>query len=334
MRNEELGRQSDEVRVRFWRRAFVFQFLLLHSSFFIAKAQVVNDDIEQRIVLESEQTRTSNTTDCTVQWPCVDEALTGKCIKYHNDQWFEFTPKASVRYFVNIGGQKCRDTRGVQLVVMTGEPCQPSTYQVISCTSLGTQDDVFVTLNNLKAGQRYLLNVDGYLNDFCSFALTMSTIPKGLPVAEPTDAEAVFTPTQLVTLNWTLPDSVITTRSHILRREARQKQATAVGEQPVMRSVYGGQQADYVLTDTLPGPGRYHYQVITAATDGQPPVVVSSRWVTWLGPKVKANVYEDFLPLQGQSSSAAKAAPSRVNAERRGHQARMKKLIHSRRKAN
>ncbi|WP_143434763.1 hypothetical protein [Hymenobacter roseosalivarius] len=297
-----------------------------------AKAQVVNDDIEQRLMLEAEQTLTSNTTDCTVQWACVNEALTGKRIKYHNDQWFEFTPKAAGRYFVNIGGQKCRDTRGLQLVVLTGEPCQPSTYEVISCTSLGTQDDVFLTLSGLKAGQRYLLNVDGYLNDFCSFALTVSRVPKGLPVAEPTDAEAVFTPTQLVTVSWTLPDSISTTRSHILRREAHQTQATAVGEQPVVRTVYGGQQADYAITDTLPGPGRYHYQVITAATDGQPPVIVSSRWVTWLGAAAKDNAYETIA--QALQSSAAKATPGRISAERRRHQARMQKLINARRKAN
>ena len=42
---------------------------------------------------------TSNTTGCTVQRACVDERLTGKCIEYHNDQWFEFTPKVSGRYF-------------------------------------------------------------------------------------------------------------------------------------------------------------------------------------------------------------------------------------------
>ena len=316
-------RRAKEARWRFGLR--VFPALLL-----IANAQVVNDNIEQRLLLQPEQTLTSTTTDCTVQWACVDEALTGKRIKYHNDQWFEFTPKAAGRYYVNIGGQKCRDTRGVQLVVLTGEPCQPSTYQVVSCTSLGTQDDVFVTLSDLKAGQRYLLNVDGYLNDFCSFALTVSTQPKGLPVAEPTQVEAVSTLTQLVTLNWTLPDSLTTTRSHILRREARQQRATTVGEQPVVRRVYGGLQTDYALTDTLPGPGRYHYQVIAAATDGQPPVVVSSRWVTWLGPEAKNNAYETIA--QALQSSAAKGMPNRLGADRRNHQARMKKLVHSRRK--
>lgn len=332
MRSKELEKRLDWAPRRFWLRVFAIQALLLPFSLLFANAQVVNDDIERRLVLRPEQTLTSSTTDCTVQWSCVDEALTGKCIQYHNDQWFEFTPTAAGRYYVNIGGQKCRDTRGVQLVVLTGEPCQPSTYQVLSCTSLGTQDDVFFPLEGLRAGQRYLLNVDGYLNDFCSFALTVSSQPKGLPVAEPTATETVFTPTHLVTLNWTLPDSVSATKSHILRREARQKRAQAIGEQPVIRSVYGGQQADYALTDTLPGPGRYHYQVITAATDEQPPVVVSSRWVTWMGAEAKNTAYETIA--QALQSSAAKAVPSRTGAERRSHQVRMKKLLNSRRKAH
>ena len=43
-----------------------------------------------------------------------------------------------------MGGQNCRDVRGVPLVVLTGQPCQPATYRVLSCASLGTQDDVFV----------------------------------------------------------------------------------------------------------------------------------------------------------------------------------------------
>ena len=124
-----------------------------------ASAQVANDNMENRRVMRAEETVTSSTTDCTVQRSCVDERLTGKCIEYHNDQWFEFTPTISGRYFVNIGGQKCRDVRGVQLVVLTGQPCQPATYRVPSCTSLGTQNDVFVTLDSLRIGCPYLLDM-------------------------------------------------------------------------------------------------------------------------------------------------------------------------------
>ncbi|RZK33041.1 MAG: hypothetical protein EOO57_14025, partial [Hymenobacter sp.] len=55
-----------------------------------AHAQVANDNIENRRLLRAEETITSTTTGCTVQPSCVDERLTGKCIEYHNDQWFEF----------------------------------------------------------------------------------------------------------------------------------------------------------------------------------------------------------------------------------------------------
>ncbi|RYY21571.1 MAG: hypothetical protein EOO36_00355, partial [Cytophagaceae bacterium] len=137
----------------------------------VACAQVANDNIENRRLLRAEEVVTSTTTNCTVQRSCVDERLTGKCIEYHNDQWFEFRPPTAGTYFVNISGQRCRDVRGVQLVVLTGTPCQPSTYHVLSCTSLGTQDDLFVTLPNLQAGHPYLLDIDGYLKDGCRFNL-------------------------------------------------------------------------------------------------------------------------------------------------------------------
>ena len=84
--------------------------------------------MENRRVVRAEETVASSTTSCTVQRSCVEERLTGKCIEYHNDQWFEFTLTILGRYFVNIDGQKYRDVRGVQLVVSTGQPCQSATY--------------------------------------------------------------------------------------------------------------------------------------------------------------------------------------------------------------
>jgi len=86
------------------QRQLLLLLLLFAASVSPAIAQVANDNIENRCVLQTGETVTSSTTDCTVQRSCVDERLTGKCIEYHNDQWFEFTPKTSGRYFVNIGG--------------------------------------------------------------------------------------------------------------------------------------------------------------------------------------------------------------------------------------
>ncbi|WP_141106534.1 hypothetical protein [Hymenobacter gelipurpurascens] len=257
-------------------------------------AQVANDDIERRRVVHTGETITSSTAGCTVQRQCVDERLTGKCIEYHNDQWFEVTPTVTGRYFVNISGQQCRDTRGVQLVVLTGEPCQPKTYQVLSCTSLGSQDDVFVALEELRAGQRYMLNVDGYLHDYCSFQLTLSDQPHGIPAMPALSAgSAPAAVSPLVALRWTLPDSAATTsRFRVIRREAAEFKSHERTSLPVTRSTYGAPVVAYSYTDTLPKPGRYLYQVVAEATDNQPPVLVQQRWVA----------YSKLLPMQRDTS--------------------------------
>ncbi|MFD2784797.1 hypothetical protein [Hymenobacter rubripertinctus] len=242
------------------------------------QAQVANDDIARRRVLRAEEPARSNTSNCTVQWNCVEESLTGKCIQYHNDQWFEFTPPVAGRYFVNIGGQQCRDVRGVQLVVLTGTPCQPATYRVRSCTSLGSQNDVFVMLDSLRAGQPYLLNVDGYLRDFCQFTLTVSKHHQGLPALDPPPPPAAPQASRLVTLRWTLADSVGTVPEfQVWRREAAETRAARRAAVPVARTTYGGAAPDYAFTDTLAAPGRYLYQVVAGATVG-PPVVVQQQW--------------------------------------------------------
>ncbi|MET4076404.1 hypothetical protein [Hymenobacter sp. UYCo722] len=262
-------------------------FSLLLAGFLAgnALAQVANDNIENRRMLRAGETITSSTAGCTVQRSCVDERLTGKCIEYHNDQWFEFTPKVAGRYFVNIGGQKCRDVRGVQLVVTTGQPCQPATYRVLSCTSLGTQDDVFVTLDSLRAGQPYLLDVDGYLKDFCQFKLQVSDRAVGVPAVPlpATIAGALPGSNRVVHLEWTLPDSLAAAaRCRVLRRELREFRSSERVRVPVGRNTLGGQPTAYTATDTLPHPGYYLYQIVAdAGPDGQPPALLRQQWVSF-----------------------------------------------------
>jgi hypothetical protein len=244
-----------------------------------AICQVPNDDIARRLVIQPEKRVSSSTTNCTVQWQCVDERLTGKCIKYHNDQWFEFTPLVSGRYFVNISGQQCRDTRGVQLVVLTGTPCQPATYHTLSCTSLGSQDDVFVPLQGLQAGQVYLLNVDGYLRDYCRFNLAVSSTAQGLPAASLPPAPATPSVSRIVTLRWALPDSVGSmARFRVWRREAVAFRASSQAVVEIPRSTYGTAAAEYSWTDTVTAPGRYLYQIIAESADNVAPVLVQQQW--------------------------------------------------------
>ena len=273
-------RQVLEARGGSWNLALFYLLLLVAVTSPVA-AQVANDNIENRRVLRLEETATSNTTGCTVQRSCVDERLTGKCIEYHNDQWFEFTPTRSGRYFINIGGQKCRDVRGVQLVVLTGQPCQPATYRVLSCTSLGTQDDVFVTLDSLRAGQPYLLDVDGYLKDFCQFTLQVSQTASGMPVSyfPPNPTRTLPTASSVVELTWTLPDSLASAPAcRVMRREIHQYRSTEVQRVPVRRDTYGRAETTYTITDTLPGPGTYDYQVLTTRTDTGPAPARLRQW--------------------------------------------------------
>jgi hypothetical protein len=248
-------------------------------------AQVANDNIENRRGVKLEETVVSNTTGCTVQRGCVDERLTGQCIKYHNDQWFEFTPRRPGRYFINIGSQKCRDVQGVQLVVLTGLPCQPATYRALSCTSLGTQDDVFVVLDSLRAGQPYLLNVDGYLKDFCQFTLQVSGHAAGIPAmpAPPLRAGALPAANRVIQLNWTLPDSLAAApHCRVLRRELHEFRSTERARVAVARNTLGGVPGTYAATDTLPGPGYYLYQIVAdAGPDGQPPALLKQQWVAF-----------------------------------------------------
>ena len=248
-----------------------------------ARTQVPNDDIENRRVLQLEETVTSHTAGCTVQRACVDEGLTGKCIKYHNDQWFAFTPPAPGRYFVNIGGQQCRDVRGVQLVVLTGQPCRPETYRILSCSSLGTQDDIFVTLDSLRVGRPYLLCVDGYLEDNCEFTLQVSRTAAGMPVSYwPPTPTRVRATGQVVELSWVLPDSLLAApASRVLRREVHAYRSTEVARVPVRRDTYGHPVTAYAITDTLPSPGTYDYQIVTVPAEPGPGAVRLRQW--WLG---------------------------------------------------
>jgi len=244
--------------------AFSMTFFFILTTYPHVHAQAPNDNIENRRVLRAEETITSSTVGCTVQRGCVDERLTGKCIEYHNDQWFEFRPAVAGTYYANIGGQRCRDVRGVQLVVLTGTPCQPATYRILSCTSLGTQDDLFVPLPNLRAGQPYLLDIDGYLKDYCTFTLQVSGQARGLPVVPaPAVPQGLPAMSRVVTLSWQVPDSLAAARyCRVLRRELHEFRVREIRREPLAINTYGRRRAAYTLTDTLPGPGQYLYQVV------------------------------------------------------------------------
>ncbi|MGB3848783.1 MAG: hypothetical protein WA958_02350 [Tunicatimonas sp.] len=236
-----------------------------------AHPQVVNDSIHHSIALQLGATHTSYTAHCTVERNCVDESLTGKCIKYHNDQWFTFRSGNTDKLFVNVSGQRCKDLNGVQVVLLTGEPCSPSTYTILSCVSSGTNDDFYVEAN-VRPYTTYLLNVDGYLEDFCSFDITLDSVARGVP-AEPnlTLPEAGELTGKVVHLTWTLPDTLSEEMSNFVihKREKSSYRFLAQDTVTVARNTFGELVHDYVYTDTLEDHRTYFYRVTAQDYRGQ-----------------------------------------------------------------
>jgi hypothetical protein len=266
-----------------------------------ASAQVVNDQASGKIELRvNASPHASSTTGCTVEWHCVDKSLTGKCIEYHNDQWFGFTTRQAGTYFVNVSGQDCRDIRGVQLVVMEGEICRPQTYRILSCTSLATQDDIYVKLDSLPAQRSYLLNVDGYLNDFCQFRIAVSTQARGFPARSIglKGNPDLRTEEQWLHLNWDVTEALAQNLIgyRIYRRHEQEKKSTFIRSVSHQRNTRGESGLHYSITDTLSERGTYAYQIIGVGQDS------TQTWITEKKVEYRPQAFrpEDFLTLRLQ----------------------------------
>ena len=245
-------------------------FLVCFSN--ITIAQVANDDIENKQLLLLEEIHHSKTDNCTVQWECVDERLTGKCIDYHNDQWFYFNSGANRKLFLNIMNQKCRDLKGVQIVVIQGEPCNTSSYNVLTCVSLATQDDVYIELDSLVLYHDYLINIDGYLHDYCSFEIEVSSSAKGLPTEQTMDLITDKRRTgKMIQIDWALPDSLQfeIQEFRIFKRIHPEFKSELAQSIPVAPNAYGEFPNQYSFYDSLRLKQRYYYQLTALCSDNK-----------------------------------------------------------------
>lgn len=236
--------------------------------------QVSNDNAAGAITLfvDSAYYR-STTTHCTIEEACINRALTAKCLVYHNDQWFNFHTGDSVVYYLSVKNQNCRDIKGVQLLVIDGCICQPATYNILECISLATQDDISLALHQLKPNHSYIINLDGYLNDFCAFEIGISTRPPDFHLR--TDLKSdVKTQVQngKIEFQWQLNEELInwgTTKFEIFRRFQSEKRFSILKQIEVERSVNGRYTIDYHTVDTLTQSGTYDYKVLALSLEGE-----------------------------------------------------------------
>jgi hypothetical protein len=261
-------------------------------------AQVANDNIEGRLQLNINKPVHSSTAGANVQWKCINKALTNKCLVYHNDQWFQFTVAKPGNYFLNVGAQQCRDSKGVQMIIIEGNPCEISTYRILECISQIRTEDVFVEMPSLKAGVQYLVNVDGFLGDFCEFNIELSDKPKGLPRKDVNlDTLKIESRIEqkIVTMKWTLDEKL----AKGIREFKIFRNSSVVAEIGAGRNAYGRAVNEYNFTDTLNDAGAYNYRIYGIRGSDEMPLLLSQRNFTVERPAIpKDKQVIKVLPLR------------------------------------
>ncbi|WOK06659.1 hypothetical protein RT717_26655 [Imperialibacter roseus] len=235
--------------------------LLLFLITLWAKAQTSNDlstGVSQLVLNKPTRSSTDNN---TVERACIDEKLTGQCIQYHNDQWFSYIPADGSSFYINVRHERCKDGRGVQLVVFKGELCQTETYEIISCNSPATADDFYFKVNSPEPNVRYFMIIDGYLGDFCDFTIEVSDKANGLPVLiEDPLAEGILEVNEkMIELHWEYqPDTSEVSHFSVIRTSKTDNKRWQL---PLAFNSRGGVGSEYLLKDTLTEFGKYSYEV-------------------------------------------------------------------------
>ena len=272
-------------------KGFILLLVMIGSKILIA--QVPNNNIQNRLTLDlNSRPIFSSTAQSTVEWKCINKALTNKCLVYHNDQWFNFSVPMAGTYFLNFSEQKCRDLQGLQLIVIEGNPCETKTYRILRCIPKISQDDVFLQLDSLKPETQYLANVDGFLGDFCEFGIQLSEKPDGLPrisqIPDTIKAQA-SRKGRLVNLEWTVDkDRIDQFQSFkVYRANPNAIKSDFMREQPVARNSYGAYILNYTATDSLQKEGTYIYRIVGIQKQTQFPFLLVARLVEYVEPTSK-----------------------------------------------
>lgn len=267
---------------------------------FTARGQVPNNQINNRYHLMLNAAPVASTTaGSSVEWLCINKALTHKCLVYHNDQWFSFQVDKDGTYYVNLSSQACQKKLGTQLILIEGNPCEVSTYNIRKCIPKLPQTDTFVRLDSLKSKVQYLLNIDGFLGDACEFMIQLSSSPVGFPMTadvKDTVRTDMSVKGKLVKLTWFVEEDKLENLSHfrVMRMTARDLRGKLVNEQPVGRNTYGTFNIRYSLVDTLPAEGRYTYKIYGKPNEGEP-VLITTEYATYTKEPEKPRLQRELV---------------------------------------
>lgn len=238
-------------------------------------AQVTNNNIKDGSVLMLDAASIqSSTAHATVEWDCINRslrALTHKCLIYHNDQWFTFHVNKPGNFYLNIAALTCRDARGIQAIILQGNPCTTKQYKILKCIPKIEGNDVFIAMDSLLAGNDYFVNIDGFLGDFCKFEIQFSAIPKGiLYTANSLDTLSLKADVtgKVTNLHWTASEPLLQTleRFQVYRKRKGEAALQVAVIAPVLNTA-GKYITNYSAMDVLSTAGIYTYEVIAVYKD-------------------------------------------------------------------
>ncbi|MBK5278034.1 MAG: hypothetical protein JJE09_04125 [Bacteroidia bacterium] len=258
-------------------------------------AQVKNNAIRNRIALDINADPThSSTAQSDVEWGCINKALTNKCLVYHNDQWFNFSVPIEGTYFINLSNQNCRDLQGLQVILIEGNPCETKSYKIHSCLPKIRQEDVFIQIDSLKPSIQYLVNIDGFLDDQCSFGIQISDKPTGLPLRDSNltyDTIPVIATLKgkIVNLSWSVTEEKIAMLESFklyrgIHNAIKQDFIREIG---ATSNSYGAPVLYYSASDSLVKEGTYIYRIYGIQKQTQMPYLLVNRVVKYHEPKPK-----------------------------------------------
>ncbi|NOT75401.1 MAG: hypothetical protein HOP08_10760 [Cyclobacteriaceae bacterium] len=269
-------------------KVFITCLFILFTS--TSTAQVKNNSINARLRLILDEAALNSSTDnASVEWSCINKELTNKCLVYHNDQWFDFTVPKPGTYFLNVSSQECREKKGVQAVIIEGNPCEIKTYKILKCLSQIRQDDVFIRLDSLKPQITYLVNIDGFLGDFCDFKIQLSSRADGQPLETKRPASRKDQQRSIVRFEWTVSGERIEDiqKFKVYRRKSTSIKSVLVSEQYSMRNAYGIPQLKYQLVDTLDSEGLFTYNIYSVQNENLVLRLLETTEVNFTKPAVR-----------------------------------------------
>lgn len=108
------------------------------------------------------------------------------CIKtFENDLWYAFTAEAPNQvYQIQIDPIACETPTGLQAIIIRSDDCTPGSYQYVACQNPIETGPLDLWVGESEPEQRYLIYVDGYDGNRCTFSIQLTAYESDPRTAE------------------------------------------------------------------------------------------------------------------------------------------------------